>query len=370
MPKLQSFFKAIKQASQGHRITSVGIELGSSSIKLVQFIEDKGKVQLGNYGELDLGPLVEKPAGFMANLDAPKLQQALTALLANTPINNPEAVAVAIPLSATLVVPLQIKAGNNDAELDRLVHARLKSEIPVPISQVYIDWQVIDKPQDQKPDAKPISQNNVTRNVLAFVINKEIIDTYKTVLNNLELPVTYFELEAYSVMRSAIGHNVDQAIIVDIGARYTKIYAIEGDKIISAHKKLNGGVEFSKVLQTSLGIDFAKAEKLKRNLKLADLDGLPVGDALKAQIDKIVADIRRVRAEFSDEKSLPIYLCGGGSLLYGLPEYVAKTLDSKITICQPFINAEAPEFLDKLLVETGPEYAVAAGLALKYIHNI
>ena len=88
--------------------------------------------------------------------------------------------------------------------------------------------------------------------------------------------------------------------------------------------------------------------------------------------DEIVNAIKQTRTSYFEDRAdqIPTYLCGGGSLLYGLPEYVASKLQSKIIICQPFVNANAPQFLDKLLVETGPEYAVAAGLALKYIHNI
>lgn len=384
MATIQSFFKDIKKASTGHRISSIGIEFGSSSIKMVEFVEDKGEITLHNYGELDLGPLVDKPVGSIANLSEEKLQEAMLTLLNNVPVSHPEAVSVAIPLSATLVVPLEVKANSVD-ELDVLIKSELESKVPVPLDQVYIDWQIVAEELVTSTETQSdLSNSNNSSNqptvevqkiqfdVLVFIINKDIIDTYKQVLKNLGLEIEYFELEVYSVMRSAVSKGTKQALIVDIGARYTKIYIVDNEKITFAIKKLQGGVDFTRAIEHILQIDFAKAESLKRHLKLDELDTGKLLDGLHKQIDTIITSIEQTKKQYFESTAgdVPIYLCGGGSLLYGLPEYLASKLNTKIIICQPFANAIAPQFLDKLLVETGPEYAVAAGLSLKYIYNI
>ena len=139
MPGIKSILKEIKKASKGHRIVSVGIEFGSSSIKIVELIEDRGVISLGNYGEISLGPFAGKSEGSVANLNTGSLSKALDQLLLNVPIDEPEAISVAIPLSATLVVPFEVKL-SDDADLEKIVLAEVKKHIPVPLDQVYVDW--------------------------------------------------------------------------------------------------------------------------------------------------------------------------------------------------------------------------------------
>ncbi len=397
MAGLQTFFKEIKKASRGHRIVSVGIEFGSSSLKLVQLIEDKGVVRLGNYGEIDLGPFVGKPRGSIANLDLDKLQEATMTLINNVPIDDPEAIAVAIPLSATLVIPLEIDQVRPE-NIELAIRQKIEKEIPVPIDQVYIDWQIIENVMDdsgQKIDNEDVDEK-ASKNksetakavtdkagepevidvsadkmkLLCFIINKDIIDTYRTVLDNLGLSIEYFELEAYSVLRSAIPNNVTEAMVVDIGARYTKIYAIRNGKIVHAIKKLHGGKDYTQIIAENLDISIEKAEELKRTMNLSQMTDGVVANTLRQSISRLVDSLRLTQREHNIKADSPIYLCGGGSLLFGLPEYIAQTMSVKIIICQPFMNTQAPKYLDKLLVETGPEYAVATGLALKHIRTI
>jgi len=314
--------------------------------------------------------------------------------LGTVPINDPEAISVAIPLSATLVVPLELNTEATGEALTSLVMAEVKSQIPVPLSQVYVDWQVV----NDDPEVGFVSDNSVNvvtpevsdvaldldpqepketkskptslKKIICFVINKEIIQTYQTVLNNLGFEIEYFELEIYSVMRAAVPNDVKQALIVDIGARYTKLYVVENGKIVEAVKKLHGGQDYTAIIAQSLQIDTQKAEDLKRTLDLGSLKGTQLSTELELSINKVSDKIKQLMAEYKLSSSVPIYLSGGGSLLFGLPEYIANSLAVKVIICQPFINTSAPAYLDKLLVETGPEYAVSAGLALKHIRTI
>lgn len=400
MANVKSFFKSIKKASRGHRISSVGIEFGSSSIKLVQFTEDRGVVYLENYGEIALGQFADKYNGAVANLDESQLQKAFQQLLINVPIKDPEAIAVAIPLSATLVVPIEIEVPEG-LDPETLLLSELKDFVPVPLSDVLVDWQEVhlkagdnlqtsmssdiqtnltenDAETADAQSPEELLQNPIVkkpsivtkRNFLAFIVNKDIIQTYRRILSSEELEIEYFELEIYSVLRSALERGTPEAIVVDIGAKYTKFYGIKNSEVISAVKKLHGGIDFTNDISKLLNTTDDKAENLKRTLKLGDIPNEKLKKSLTQKVDKIIEGVERIRKENNFDVNTPVYLCGGGSLLYGLPQYVSESLNARIIICQPFVNSQAPDFLDKLLVETGPEYAVAAGLALKHLRTI
>ena len=60
-----------------------------------------------------------------------------------------------------------------------------------------------------------------------------------------------------------------------------------------------------------------------------------------------------------------VVFTGGGCLLKGLKEIAANNFKAEIEIGHPFSKVGAPPFLDKVLENIGPEFAVALGLALR-----
>jgi len=59
----------------------VGVDVGSSSVKVVQLKKKKGVVVLETYGELSLGPYANIEAGRATNLSAQEISGALKVLL-------------------------------------------------------------------------------------------------------------------------------------------------------------------------------------------------------------------------------------------------------------------------------------------------
>jgi len=53
-----------------------------------------------------------------------------------------------------------------------------------------------------------------------------------------------------------------------------------------------------------------------------------------------------------------------------LPAFTSENLEINTQIANPFSKVKTPAFLDEVLKEIGPEFAVAVGLALRGLEDV
>ena len=64
-----------------------------------------------------------------------------------------------------------------------------------------------------------------------------------------------------------------------------------------------------------------------------------------------------------------IVLTGGGAVLKGLLPFATERLEIDAELADPFSKIETPAFLEDVLKEIGPEFAVAVGLATRKLQE-
>ena len=124
----------------------LGIDIGSSSIKVVQLKKKKGKAVLETYGELSLGPYSQTEVGRATNLPSDKLSQAFSDLLHEAKTTTTKC-GVAIPIGSSLVTLMEMPNAS-EKDLAQMIPLEAQEIIPVPIAEVSLDWWVI--PQAEK----------------------------------------------------------------------------------------------------------------------------------------------------------------------------------------------------------------------------
>ena len=62
-------------------------------------------------------------------------------------------------------------------------------------------------------------------------------------------------------------------------------------------------------------------------------------------------------------------LTGGGATLKGLLPLAQKKFEREVLLADPFKKTRSPAFLEEVLKEAGPEFAVAVGLALRKLQG-
>lgn len=370
---LAKIFSSVKQESE----SVLGIDIGSSSIKIVQLKKSAGKAILETYGILALGPYAKKEIGSVTNLDTETISRALVDVMKESNATTKSCV-TAIPSSASLIFTISFPAKVTESQLPNIIPIEARKYIPVPIGEVTLDWFVI--PQEiesfvndslENPGFDDVSPE-LKHEVLVVAIHNDVLFKYRDILERTELPSGSFEMEIFSSIRSSLGHEISPVLIMDLGASKTKIYIVEAGIVLVFHIINRGSQDITRNISQALGITFDEAEKMKRNIGLDTSLNKDVGEIALASVDFIIRDTNSV--VFAYEKRYnknvsKVILIGGGSLLKGLIEYVRENSSTEVVYGNPFKKTEAPAFLESVLEASGPEFSVAVGLALRQLYQ-
>lgn len=378
MAKLKETFQkvstsALNNVMQTKSDSVIGIDIGTSAIKVVQIKKREGRAVLETYGAIALGPYADLPAGKVTNLDNEKLLPAITELLKASGVNTKET-AFAIPSAASLIFIVDIPDRLSEKEYDSVIQTEARKFIPVPIAEVTLDWWVIPERDSETSGPEGLDETTSTptshkKEALVVAIHNDTLTRYKELVTSLELVDPVFEIEVFSSIRANFGHELSPVLIFDMGASKTKLSVIEHGVVRTFHVVNRGSHDISNSLATSLAIPFEKAEELKRSQGLTGIGGdQKAAEIMKASLDYVFMEANSVVLDYERKQNKiisKVVLTGGGVLLKGFVEEAKKNFSCDVVIGNPFAKIEAPVFLSKALESAGPEFGVALGIALR-----
>jgi type IV pilus assembly protein PilM len=376
---LSNIFKGL--ASRQSDGSVLGVDIGASSAKLVQLRASHGTAILETYGEIALGPYANQPIGKVVQLPAEKMAEALTDLMKEANVTAKTA-GVSIPFSSSLVSVLDLP--KVDAEsLKRIIPIEARKYIPVPVSEVSLDWFVI--PQDEKQDSafdQLQTQSAIQvkgQEVLLVAIQNKTLQMFQSVMQTVGLATSFYEIEIFSAIRSALGHGLAPMMVVDLGAGSTKMYIVERGVVRMTHLLTLGGQHVTETLGRTMGWEFEKAERVKRERGFVDASAYSleenerIKEALLSTLSRVFSEVNRVLLSYGqryNKNVSSVVLTGGGASLPGIADVAKKSLSAEVVIADPFSRTDAPAFLGEVLRTIGPVFSVTVGLALRKLkHN-
>ena len=371
MDILNKFLEAIKGMFKGGSSVPgansvVGIDIGTSSIKLVEISKKDGKAYLETYSTLALGPYTKADVGSITNLSDEVLTQAVADAIKEGAVVTRNA-AFSIPSSASLVFIIELPGNVLEKDLDSIVPVEARKYIPVPITEVALNYWVLPD-HDSSLDTGTESKQDKTE-VLVAAMRNETLSKYQAIAKAAGLEADVFEIEIFSDIRAAFGHELSAVLIMDVGASKTKIAIVEYGVVRNFHIVNKGGFDITSNMSKSLTMPFAKAEDLKRVVGITGTGANKnAADVAKLAVDNIISEVGNVIANFEKKYNKPvskIILSGAGSLLPGFRELTASTFKIETISANPFEKVTVPEFVVNVLAETGPEFSVALGVALR-----
>lgn len=342
----------------------LGIDVGASSIKLVQAKTERGSAVLETYGEIALGPYGNAEVGQAVNPPAEKIAEALTDVIREANVSATTA-GYSVPLSGSLISVISLPTRNKQ-DLASMVPIEARKYIPVPITEVSMDWFVIPEEETRFISGTGHPKNANASDVLLVAIHNQILQKLETAATGAKITPRFFEVEPFSMARSSYTHGTAPTMVIDLGASGTRIYIIEFGIVSVSHTVPRGGQDVTLSIQKSAGLTFPEAEREKRE------KGTGVNEAGAAILDFIFSEARRILLAYQRKEGKAvgeIVLVGGGALLKGIPELAAKYLDAKISLSSPFDKLAAPAFIGDVLKNAGPSFSVAVGLALRGLQN-
>jgi type IV pilus assembly protein PilM len=336
-----------------------GIDIGSGSIKVVQVKEEKGRIVLETYGALSLAPFTGEAIGKPARLSEPDTVKAITQVLQESRVTAKNFV-ISIQSNAILVFVVTLPRAT-EKQLDTVVPNEARKYIPVPLTEVSLDWFIIPDKETYQDEA---SAPSATIEVLVVAVRNETMQNYQNVLKEAKITGSSFEIESFATMRAVLRREIAPVLIVDIGTAYTSMMIVEYGIIRVFHVTNRGSAFVTESLARSLSVPFDKAEEIKYN----SAKHPEAAEILNTAHEYLISEIKRVLLEYEHTQSRAvskIILSGGGSLVNGFLDLVLKETGIEVSMADPFSKVDAPEFLRPLLSTSGPEFSVATGLALK-----
>lgn len=351
----------------------LGIDISSSSIKVVQLRKEGGVAVLETYGEIALGPYGELEIGQSTNLSAEQIGQALTDLMTEANVTTKNC-GVSIPFSTSLISFIEMP-NLEHKELEKMIPIEARKYIPVPIGEVQLDWFIIPEEETEYYSGKEAGKNKI--NVLLVAIHNEILQKYRSILKTAELNPSFFEIEVFSTIRASVGRAITPVAIMDIGSAVTKIYIVEYGIVKSSHVINKGSQDITVALSKASNMSFRKAEELKRTLGISDTSSGEEGEHTSRTslltMDSLFAEAKKIILTYQRENNKNvgnIMFTGGGAGLKGLVDIAKKHFDIEISVVDPFSKVKTPAFLENVLKQAGPGFAVAIGLALRKLQEM
>jgi type IV pilus assembly protein PilM len=357
------FFNSIVSSLQSNNAASdtvVGVDIGSSSMKVVELKQSKGVITLSTYGEVQLGPYNNREIGQSVNLETSQEQEALVDIIRESAVKARNAV-FAMPLSSSFVTNVSIEA-DADADLASLVRIEARKVIPSSLSEITLDWAEVELTKTERA-----AEEN-RRHVLIAAIQNSALEQFKVLMQFAGLVQPPTEIECFSTIRSLYTSEEEDIAIIDIGAVSAKLYIARKGLLMRMHRIRAGGAVATKNIEQALEVDFETAEQMKYAADRTSDSFAELKRAHDSSYDRAFREFRQVLAEYEEKTGVTlssVHLSGGGALFPGIDTYLSQAIDRDVVIANPFSKVAYPAFMEDIMDVIGPSFTVALGAALR-----
>lgn len=342
----------------------IGIDIGTSSIKVVQLRRERGRVLLETYGAIALGPYAGVEIGRATSLPAEKISEALKDVIREANITTNDA-SISIPYASSLISIIKLPS-SVEKQLAQVVPIEARKYIPVPINEVLLDWFVVSGGKGSGPVGDKID-------VLLVAIHNDTIAKFRTIASDAMLTVSFFEIEVFSAVRAALDHGLAPVAVVDMGAATTKFYVVERGLIHESHIINHGSQDLTLAISRSLNLTVEQAEERKRKLGLSGGADPGLRQSIELTLGPLLSEVSRTAVAYEQRTNQALggmVMTGGGAALKGFKEFAQTKIQNEVRLADPFGKTQAPAFLEGILKEAGPEFTVAVGLALRRLQEL
>jgi type IV pilus assembly protein PilM len=330
----------------------IGIDISQTSIKAMMV--DSKRWQVIGYGSIDLDP-VESAKSLGG--DSAYLTQNLKKLFSEKSIGhmNSEHAVLSIPSAKTYARTFNIPA-KSEANLKEAISLEVEQYIPVPLSQLYVDHEVINRSGD-------------SISVQLCAVPQTVVDSCVSAVRGAGLSVVMVEpgVNAIARLLTFTEDATLPTVIVDVGPATTDIAIFDTTVRVSGNVAI-GGNTFTLEIARQLKVPLENAHQMKVQ------HGLNVGPrqakiltALEPNLRKITVEMRKMMRYYNErlevgKKLEQVLIVGGGSNIPGLGEYFTNALVMPARVASPwqilnFGNLEQPA------KQFRARYITVAGLA-------
>jgi len=342
---------------------ALGLDIGTSSIKLVQLKESKKGIQLASFS---MAPLPSEAIVDGAVMNSGAVVDTIQAMVAAQKLKNREC-ALSISGHSVIIKKISLPAMTPE-ELDESIKWEAEQYIPFDVNDVYLDYQILQtRPEQGQMD------------VLLVAAKKEMVDEYASVAREAGLEPVVVGIDCLTIQQGFelnYGYPPGETIVlINIGASTININVVANGLTTFTRDIAMGGNQFTEELQKQLNVSYDEAEAYKlggeRGVDAESVVPQEVERVVSAVSEQMASEIHRsldfYMATSSEGRISRIYLSGGSAKIPAL----ARTLENRIGVaCElidPFRGVQVDPKLFNLdyINQVRPLAAVVLGLGLR-----
>jgi len=336
----------------------IGLDIGTSSIKLIEIEESKGGHRLKNFGISTL-PKDAIVNGSIVNHDA--VVSSIQQILSNLKIKTKDVVA-SISGHPVIIKKITMPVAT-DEELEESIKFEAEQYIPFDLEEVNIDFQVL-AVEEEKADQM---------NVMLVAAKKVMINDYTKVLSDAGLTPVILDIDVFALENAfEINYPLDEeqnAALIDVGASTININVIKGGLSAFTRDVFLGGNQITEDIQKQFGISFDEAETLKTSGDV-NRDDFGGKEIVKQVCDNIASEIQKSLDFYSSttyESVNKIYLSGGCAKIPFMKDIIEEKLNvsTEIIDCIRTVKYDENVFDPDYIKDISPLASVGIGLALR-----
>ncbi|MER3536502.1 MAG: pilus assembly protein PilM [Thermus sp.] len=357
------------------RIEAVGLEIGASSLKLVECTGSppilKAYAQRPTPPGVLVGGQVVEPAA---------LAQEIRELFLQAGVRK-RYVVTAVPSQATVVRILQVPKMPLK-EMEEAVRWEAERYIPFPIDEVLLDFAPLEPMEDLREGAQ-------VQVAVAAALQETVASLVETLKSAGLIPLV-IDVKPFAGLYPLEGVLEGQtSFAVEIGGSATTMVLAQGTRPLAARVLDLSGQSFTEAIARAFNLDLLAAEEVKRAYGMAtiptedeellldfDLEReryspARIYDAIRPVLVELTQEIRRslefFRVQLGDLEVNQGLLYGGGSKLRGLSTLLQDALGLTFQEANPWLGLQVdgkrvdPEELARL----APEFTVPVGLGIR-----
>jgi len=342
----------------------LGVDIGTTSIKMVEIAAGKNAPRVVNYGMLESNGYLARANQALQTSGLKIFEQdavmLLKALVKEIGPSTKDVIASLPPFDVFMTL-VDFPAMEAKDVAKALVY-QAKQYIPMPLSEVALDWMKIGDYQDEKGFAH--------QKILLISVPQDQIKKYQRMFAAAGLRLRALEIESLSVARIFAG-DPTSTIVVDIGSRSTNVIFLEKGVLAWSAQSDIAAASLTQALASSLGINPMRAEELKKERGISGTGpNYELSTIMMPFLDAIVNEVKKTTYTYRQQFPTAavaerVVLTGGGANLVGIEKYLEKEFDVPVVKATPFSRFECPDAITPFIPELGAPMTVALGLGMK-----
>lgn len=348
----------------GKKKSVAGLDIGSSSVKMVELDGKAGSLNLVSLGFENL-PDDTIVDGQIMEMNV--VSDVIRNVCSNHNVNA-DNVVTGVSGHSVIIKNIVLPPMSSE-ELEESIDWHAEEHIPYDLADVSLDYQIT-------------GSNADSTQVLIAACKRERIDNIKQAIQLSGKQPVVIDVDTFALQNCyEVNYMPDDSQVVtllNIGASTMNVNIVKGTTSLFSRDITVGGSQFTDVLQRSLGLSFQQAEAVKRGVSHA-VEGVEEKaiEPLMNNVTEIVAmeiqktfDFYRATTEDTTTVVQKILISGGGSKLQGLAQDLSARLELPVEVLDPFrsIKVDTRKFDPGYLSEIMPEMAVAVGLAMRGVN--